>query len=79
MAKVIFKFQDTVLKEVPIDKDAVTIGRKPDNAIHIDNLAVSGFHAKIFKDGEQYFVEDIGSLNGTFLNGAKVTKAALKN
>ena len=79
MAKVLLQFQDKVLKEFPIDKDIVTIGRKPGNDIHIDNLAVSGFHAKIFRDGNAFVIEDLGSLNGTFLNGAKISKNQLRN
>lgn len=79
MAKVSLKFQDNVLKDIPLDKDIITVGRRPDNTIHIDNLAVSGFHAKIFREGERFVIEDMNSLNGTFVNGAKISKAVLKN
>lgn len=79
MSKVLLKFQDKVLKEIPLDKDIMTIGRKPGNNIQIDNLAVSGFHAKIFKEGDRFIIEDLGSLNGTFVNGSKVSKHILRN
>lgn len=49
MSKVILKFKEAVLKEIPLDKEIITIGRNPGNDIHIDNLAVSGFHAKLFR------------------------------
>ena len=57
----------------------ITIGRLPDNLLQIDNLAVSGHHAKIYWDGEQYTLEDNGSLNGTYVNNQRVTKHKLKN
>lgn len=79
MNKVQLKFQDAVLTEVPLDKDLITVGRKPDNTIHIDNLAVSGFHAKIYREGDTFILEDMGSLNGTFVNGVKVSKHLLRN
>lgn len=77
MAKLLLKFKDSVLKEIPIDKSIITIGRKPTNDIPIDNIAVSGFHAKIFKEGDRFFIEDLNSLNGTFVNGKRVSKSVL--
>jgi pSer/pThr/pTyr-binding forkhead associated (FHA) protein len=79
MAKVQVKFQDNVLTEVSLEKEVVTIGRKSGNDILIDNLAVSGFHARIFKNGDRFVLEDMGSLNGTFVNGVKISKYTLKN
>jgi hypothetical protein len=57
----------------------VTIGRKTDNDIHIDNLAVSGTHAKILTILNDSFIEDLDSTNGTYINGRKINKHALKN
>jgi pSer/pThr/pTyr-binding forkhead associated (FHA) protein len=57
----------------------LTIGRKPDNDIIIDNLAVSGHHAKIARVGNIYTIEDLNSTNGTLLNGQKITKAEIHN
>ncbi|MBA4348791.1 MAG: hypothetical protein C0415_02240 [Thermodesulfovibrio sp.] len=79
MAKVLFKFKEAVLKEIPLNKDVFTIGRKPDADIHIDNPVVSSFHAKIFKDGTWFTIEDMNSLNGTFVNGKKIQKCPLNN
>ena len=45
----------------------------------MDNLAVSGHHAKVYWDQDHYTVEDLGSLNGTYVNSQKIGKAALKD
>ena len=79
MAKLILKFEQTVLKEVPLSQGVVSIGRLPDNVIHVDNLAVSGHHAKIYWDQDKYVIEDNNSLNGTYVNRHRVTKAELKD
>ena len=81
MAKLYLRFEqnDQVLKEVPLTQAATTIGRLPDNRVQIDNLAVSGHHAKISWDQDHYVVEDLGSLNGTFVNNERVGKAPLKH
>ncbi|MFQ3574106.1 MAG: FHA domain-containing protein, partial [Thermodesulfovibrionales bacterium] len=77
MAKALLQFQGTIIKEYQLDKDIITIGRKPDNDIKIDNLAVSGYHAKITHNKDGYFIEDTNSLNGTYVNGVKVLKQKL--
>ena len=79
MTKIILKFKDAVLKEVPVEKELITIGRKRDNDIEIDNLAVSGHHARIFKAGDWFLIEDLDSLNGTFVNGKMIQESPLKN
>ena len=79
MTKIILKFRDKALKEIPVEKELITIGRKPDNDIEIDNLAVSGHHARIFKMEDWFLIEDLHSLNGTFLNGKMIQESPLKN
>jgi len=79
MAKLVLSFNGDVLKEYELDKEILTIGRKPGNDIHIDNLAVSGTHAKILTILNDSFIEDLSSTNGTFINGNKITKHALQN
>ena len=79
MAKLILKFKDAMLQEIPITKSTVTIGRVDKNDIKIENLAVSRQHAKIVQDGDRYIIEDLNSLNGTFVNEKKVMKGILRN
>jgi len=78
MPKLLLKFSGMVLKDIPLDKPQVTIGRKMDNDVVIDNLAVSGHHAQVVEENGTYFIEDTGSTNGTFLNDAKITKQRLQ-
>jgi pSer/pThr/pTyr-binding forkhead associated (FHA) protein len=79
MAKVLLKFKEAVVKEISLNQDVITIGRKADNDIVIDNQAVSGYHARIKKEGRSFFIEDANSLNGTYLNGQKMSKGELHN
>jgi len=79
MAKLFLKFEQAVLKEVPLSQAVVTIGRLPDNVVQIDNLAVSGHHAKIYWELDKYIVEDNNSLNGTYVNNVRVTRQPLKD
>ena len=79
MAKIQIKFKDAVIKEVPLTQDTLTIGRKAGNDIVIDNQAISGFHARIVQEDQKYLIEDLNSLNGTFLNGQKVSRYALNH
>jgi hypothetical protein len=68
-----------VLKEIALTKERTTIGRKPHNDIQIDNLAVSGEHAVIVTILQDSFLEDLGSTNGTVVNGQPVKKHFLQN
>lgn len=79
MAKVLLKYKEAAVKEIILEKDITTIGRKPDNDIVIDNQAVSGHHASIKLEGDKLLLEDAGSLNGTYLNSQKVSKVELFN
>jgi hypothetical protein len=77
MPKLLLKFNAAVIKEIPFDKDSLAVGRKPDNDIIIDNPAVSGHHCRISVQGGTYFVEDLESTNGTFVNEKRVKKSGL--
>jgi pSer/pThr/pTyr-binding forkhead associated (FHA) protein len=79
MAKLVLGYNGQTLHEYALDQETVTIGRKTDNDIHIDNLAVSGNHAKILTILNDSFIEDLDSTNGTYINGKKINKHALKN
>lgn len=78
-AKVILSLNQSVLGDFPLAKERVVLGRKPENDIQVDNLAVSGQHAAIITILNDSFLEDLDSTNGTFVNGKLVKKHALKN
>ncbi|MDX9943263.1 MAG: FHA domain-containing protein [Azonexus sp.] len=79
MAKLILSMDGLVLKEIPLNKERLTIGRKPHNDIQIDNLAISGEHAVVVTILEDSFLEDLNSTNGTLVNGQSVKKHFLRN
>jgi hypothetical protein len=79
MSRLVLKFENVPLKEVPLGTNPVTIGRAPDNDIQIDNLAVSNYHARVYFEAGSLVVEDLNSLNGSFLNDIRVERALLKD
>lgn len=79
MAKLIITLDGQPIREVELDKERVTIGRKPHNDVQIDNLAISGEHAAIATLNGESFVEDLGSTNSTLVNSRPVMKQALKH
>lgn len=79
MAKLILSLDDQTVREYLIDKERITIGRRPHNDIHIDNLAVSGEHAVITTILNDSFLEDLDSTNGTLVNGEPAKKHYLQN
>ncbi|MBI5874881.1 MAG: FHA domain-containing protein [Deltaproteobacteria bacterium] len=78
MPKFILKFQGVLIKEYNLDKPCLTIGRKEDNDICIDHMSVSGHHARIDNQEGSFTATDLGSTNGTFVNGKKITTAILR-
>ena len=62
-----------------LDGPKFGLGRHPDNQACIDDDGISRFHARISVDGEKYWVEDLGSSNGTYINGRRVTSCELNN
>jgi len=78
MPKLVLKFENSILREVPVGAKEVSIGRSPENGIVIDNPAVSHFHARVFNEEGRIMLEDFGSLNGTFVNGQRVKMVTLK-
>jgi hypothetical protein len=77
MAKLQFSLEGNALGEYELNKERMTIGRRPTNDIHIDNLAVSGEHAAITTIGNDSFLEDMNSTNGTLVNNKIVKKHVL--
>lgn len=77
MAKIILAHNKQVVKEYSFSKDNITVGRRKDNIIVIDNPEISNYHAKIDKIGSEYILTDLQSSNGTFANGKKIVSHKL--
>lgn len=78
MAKLVLTFQGVLIKEYPLDKPLVTIGRREGNDVCIDHMTVSGAHAKVERGEGGFVLTDLGSSNGTFVNGVRVTQVVLR-
>ena len=79
MAKLHISLDGNSLGEFPLNKERATIGRRPSNDIHIDNLAVSGDHAVIVTIAGDSFLEDLNSTNGTLVNRKSIKKHVLEH
>jgi pSer/pThr/pTyr-binding forkhead associated (FHA) protein len=77
MPKLILKLDERELQECAVGVHPVSIGRLPDNNIVIDNPAVSGRHARVYRDGSHYVLEDLKSTNGTFVNDKPIARHTL--
>jgi len=77
MPKLSLMFEDKLVKEVPVGGRPITIGRAPDNDLPVDNLAVSNYHAKVYYEAGRMVIEDLDSLNGTFVNDLRIERATL--
>jgi hypothetical protein len=77
MPKLILRFDDRELQECAVGTHPVSIGRLPDNMLVIDNPAVSGRHARVYKEGNHYVLEDLKSTNGTFVNDKPIARHTL--
>jgi pSer/pThr/pTyr-binding forkhead associated (FHA) protein len=79
--RLLLKFEGAVTREIPLGNGGkpVTIGRAPDNDIQIDNLVVSDHHARIVADRGWLKLEDLQSLNGTSINGNRITQELLRS
>jgi len=78
-AKLILSMDGEIIREYPLGKERMTIGRKTHNDITIDNLAVSGEHAAIVTILHDSFLEDLDSTNGLEVNGKPTKKHFLQN
>ena len=79
MPKMIVSINGVVIKEVQLNKERTSLGRRPYNDIVIDNLAVSGEHAVLQMSGHEVYLEDLNSTNGTYVNGKAVKKQILQS
>ena len=71
MPKLSLMFDNKIVKEVSVGSRPVTIGRAPDNDLPVDNLAMSNYHAKDYYEAGRMVIEDLNSLNGTFVNRSR--------
>lgn len=78
-AKLILSMDGGIIKEYPLNKERITIGRKAHNDIVIDNLAVSGEHAAVVTILNDSFLDDLDSTNGVEVNGKPTKKHFLQN
>lgn len=79
MSKLVLFLADGTTLDVPLKRERMTIGRRADNDICLPNLAVSGEHAAIVTILADSFLEDLGSTNGTLVNGAPISKHFLRD
>jgi len=79
MPRLVLSPDGVVLREVNLAKERTTVGRRSHNDLVIDNLAVSGEHAVVFVSGSDVYLEDLGSTNGTTVNGQPVKKHLLQS
>jgi predicted component of type VI protein secretion system len=77
MARISLKFKELLLKDFSLQDGGKTIGRAPGNDIVLENLLVSGHHARIDQAGGDYILTDLQSKNGTYVNGARISSAKL--
>lgn len=78
MAKFILEFNGIRLKEIPIEKGIITIGREKDNDIAIESIAVSRYHTRLIQREDTFILEDLADSNGTFVNKRKIDRYELK-
>jgi pSer/pThr/pTyr-binding forkhead associated (FHA) protein len=77
MATLHLKFKESVIEELPLKSGITTIGRAENNDIHIDNLSVSGNHARIISKDNTFTIEDLGSTNGTYIDNKRIIRQKL--
>ena len=79
MAKVIVTSNGLIQQEVALNKSRLTIGRRTTNDLVLDQSTISGQHAAIDISSVGVFVLDLGSTNGTLVNGQPITKHLLQH
>ncbi len=86
MARLVLVHDGVNLRDYKLDKDKISLGRKPENDIQIDDGAISSQHMLILREPSQYlddhydyFVEDMNSTNGTLVNDIGVDRQLLKH
>ncbi|NOZ54919.1 MAG: FHA domain-containing protein [Gammaproteobacteria bacterium] len=78
-SKLILALDGEILREYQVESDFMSIGRKHENDIQLNDLTVSGRHSLVSRVGENIYIEDLNSTNGTLVNGSYVSKLVLKH
>lgn len=78
MARLVLLSEGLTGKTFDLKPELTTVGRLPDNALQIPEASVSSHHCEIQLRGNDLFVRDLGSTNGTFINGEKITEGTVK-
>lgn len=79
MAKLILSTDGEIVDEYPMEHDILTIGRHEDNDITIDCMSISGFHSRVVAIGSDYFIEDLKSTNGSYVNSDQVKMSQIRD
>lgn len=79
MAKLVVTSPGSTPRDVTLDKERITIGRRDDNDICLEDGATSGHHAAIITVMSDSFLQDLNSTNGTFINGKRIQKHPLRS
>jgi pSer/pThr/pTyr-binding forkhead associated (FHA) protein len=79
MAKLVLHGKDGAEREIPLDRQRLTIGRREDSDLCLDDKATSSQHAAIITIGKNSYLQDLKSTNGTLVNGSPVQKHTLKH
>jgi hypothetical protein len=79
MSKLVLFLADGTTLDIPLKRERMTVGRRADNEICLPNLAVSGEHAALVTILADSFLEDLGSTNGTLVNGQPIAKHFLRD
>src|SRR5687767_12370121 len=78
MARLVLLSEGLTGKTFELKPEVTTVGRVPDNAFQIPEASVSSHHCEVQLRGNDLFVRDLGSTNGTFINGEKITEGVVK-
>lgn len=79
MAHIVFTMEDGSEVYADLNADIVTVGRHPESMVVLPSGSVSGQHATIKRRGDSYFVQDLGTTNGTRVNGVEVEEVKLED
>ena len=72
--KLVIEDDEGKRREVPLDRDEITIGRREDNLVHLPERNVSRHHARLVRREGRMLLEDLRSANGTHVNGVRITE-----